>query len=116
MHGTAARATIARVAVRVFYDPRRVEQLRQKGISPRRQLSAGPAPEARTALELVEECAQLRAEVERLRRDNQRLSDENVRLAAASSRQPDSPPREHARGEERAKDDTEQRFSLLELD
>jgi hypothetical protein len=105
------------VSVRVFYDPHRVEQLRQQGISPRRQLTSAPASEARTALELVEECARLRAEVDRLRRDNQRLSDENGRLVAETSRRSGSSPHvEREKDEKREKDDTEQRFSLLELD
>jgi regulator of replication initiation timing len=90
------------VTVRVFFDPHRVDQLRQQGISPRRQLSA-PAPEARTALELVEECARLRAE-------NVRLREEVARLKAESSH------RSTPQREERALDDAAQRFSLLELD
>ena len=65
--------------------------------------SAADSP--RTSLQLVEDCARLRAEVDRLRQDNQRLADENARL----------------RGEEpidrRAElDDSVQRFKLLELE
>jgi predicted RNase H-like nuclease (RuvC/YqgF family) len=96
------------VSVRVFYDPHRVEELRQKGITGRRQLAAGPASEARTALELVEECARLRAEIERLWRDNQHLTDEVARLRgeASSLRQRSAPDQ----------DDSVRRFSLLELE
>ena len=94
------------MTVRVFFDPRRVEQLRKQGINPRRQLTSGPAPEARTSLELVEECARLRAEVDRLRRDNQRLSDEVARLTAPGS----------SRREDHELDASAQRFALLELE
>lgn len=92
------------MTVRVFFDPHRVEQLRQQGINPQRVLTRGPAPEARTALELVEECARLRAE-------NRRLSDEVARLTAEAAQRPSAP-----RREEYAPDDSAQRFALLELD
>ena len=65
------------MSVKLFYDPRRVEQLRQRGVSPR---PMSPVEAATTTLEMVEECARLRAEVARLRADNQRLADEVERL------------------------------------
>ncbi len=87
------------MSVRVFYDEYRVEQLRQAGIRAPRQSTREPVPDARTALELVEENARLRAEVARLR-------DEVARLTAAAPRV--LPPDES--------DDAVTRFSLLELD
>jgi hypothetical protein len=105
------------VAVRVFYDPHRVEQLRQKGIDSRRQLTGeASTPEARSALDLVEDNARLRAEVARLQRDNQRLADENARLASASRQSGLSPPREERGSAPRDLDDAARRFALLELD
>ena len=59
----------------------------------------------RTSLQLVEECARLRAEIDRLRQDNQRLSDENARLRGEAPRS--------SGGE---LDDSVQRFRLLELE
>ncbi len=67
--------------MKLFYDPQRVEQLRQRGIAPQPR---GPVAEATMAIELVEECARLRAEVARLRADKQRLTDEVTRLRRAS--------------------------------
>lgn len=95
------------MTVRVFYDPHRVEQLRAKGIAPRRQLPAGAtaADSPRDALELVEECTRLRAE-------NRRLSDEVARLTE-ELRRAQTP---HACDEDRSADDSARRFSLLELD
>jgi predicted RNase H-like nuclease (RuvC/YqgF family) len=95
------------VSVKTFFDPQRVEEMRQRGISPRRQLPAGQS-DPRTALELVEERAQLRVEIERLKRENQRLTEELARLRGAAAPTP--------LREERALDDAAQRFALLELD
>jgi uncharacterized protein YlxW (UPF0749 family) len=99
------------VSVRLFYDPHRVEQLRTKGIAPRRQLPAADGTAATTAtspqsaLDLVEENARLRA-------DNRRLADEVARLTEELRRT--HPP--HADREEKAIDDSARRFALLELE
>jgi predicted RNase H-like nuclease (RuvC/YqgF family) len=97
------------VTVKTFFDPQRVEEMRQRGISPRRQLPAGSSmSEPRTAIQLIEESARLRAEIERLTRENQRLSDELARLRGLAAPTP--------LREERALDDAAQRFALLELE
>lgn len=94
------------MSVDVFFDPKRVARLRQQGIrnEPRPQLSAATAPSSPAPLALIEECAQLRAEVARLRAENQHLRGELARGAGTSVRT--------AVGS----DDAAQRFALLELD
>ena len=90
------------MTVRVFFDPDRVAQLRQVGISPRRQLASASANEAKSALDLVEENTRLRGEIARLR-------EEVARLTAQA--------RDHgSHCEERELDDSSRRFSLIELD
>lgn len=87
----------------IFSAVERVERVaRQAATSP---LNASP----RTSLELVEECARLRAEIDRLRQENRQLVDECARLrgAGAAPRALPAP---------RDLDDAERRFSLLELD
>lgn len=97
------------MSVKTFFDPQRVEEMRRRGISPRRQLPAGTSTsEPRTALELVEERVQMRAEIDQLRRENQRLTEELARLRGAAA--PTS------LREERTLDDAAQRFALLELE
>lgn len=96
------------MSVTVFYDPRRVEQLRAQGIAPRRQLPAAGGTAAATspqsALDLVEENARLRA-------DNRRLADEVARLT--EELRAHAPHRDR---EDQAIDDSARRFALIELD
>ena len=65
-------------------------------------------PEARTSLELIQEC-------DRLRRDNQRLTGEVARLRAEIERLSARPDEPRVR-EPVDLDDAATRFSLLELD
>jgi len=67
--------------------------------------SRATADGPRTSLQLAEECARLRAEIDQLRQDNRRLSDENARLRGEAPRS--------SVGE---LDDSVQRFKLLELE
>jgi hypothetical protein len=104
------------VTVQVFYDPRRVEQLRQQGITGRRQLGgvtvgvAVRAPNSPpTVLEAIEESARLRAENRRLVDEVERLRREVERLRGAGQ-----PADALSSGED--PDDSAQRFSLLKLD
>ena len=108
------------VAVDVFFDQRRVEALRRQGISPRRQLAdealAPSAPSSpQTALQMVEECARLRAENRRLADEVARLRREIDRLTAPAGRSAPAlpPPREER---DLGSDDATLRFSLIELD
>lgn len=103
------------MSVRLFYDPYRVEQLRQRGIAPgnRGALSGGaPRQEARTSLELVEENARLRADNRRLTEEVAQLEAEVARLRRAVSQQQPAPPRRSALPD----DDAAARFALLEFD
>lgn len=107
------------MSVQIFYNPVLVEKLRRVGIGvgARRQLPIGEAvPGPRTALELVEECARLRAQVGQLQAENRRLSDESARLRGEAEAARGSVPRREEREELLALDDAAQRFSLLELD
>jgi hypothetical protein len=82
-------------------------------ITGQRQLPAAPtavspvSPEPRTALELVEEC-------ENLRRDNQQLSDEVFRLRVEIQRLTAGPTAQ--KSHELPEDDTSRRFALLEFE
>lgn len=96
------------MTVKVFYDQQRVEQLRQQGIAPRRQLTGGSSS-PQTALEAVEECARLRAE-------NRRLTDEVDRLRREVDRLSGRPSGPVASGSRDDLDDAALRFSLLDLD
>jgi hypothetical protein len=98
------------MSVQTFYNPSLVEKLRRVGIGVgvRRQLPSGTtqaSPGPRTALELVEDNARLRAEIDQLRRDKQHLSDEVARLRG-----------ETPRAVATESDDAAARFALLELD
>jgi hypothetical protein len=73
------------MSVKLFYDPHRVEQLRQRGIAPVDRAPRNPADQAQLAIDAVEECARLRMQVAQLRRDNQRLVDENARLRSSAT-------------------------------
>ena len=85
-------------------------------------LDRGDRTDARTSLELIQECDRLRrdnqrlaGETDRLRRDNQRLSAEVTRLRAEIARLPARPDEPRARDPVDL-DDAATRFSLLELD
>lgn len=99
------------MAVDLFFDPRRVERLRQSGITQQRTARGGAAPRAlpaatpQTALQAIEEAARLRAEIAQLRAENQRLTEEVARLSGRRSDPVALAP-----------DDSAARFALLELD
>lgn len=67
--------------------------------------TAAAAASPRTSLELVEENARLRSEIDQLRRDNQALSDEVARLSGT-----------RPKGAAAELDDSARRFALLELE
>jgi cell division protein FtsB len=75
------------VSVRLFYDPHRVEQLRQQGIDPHGRPAREPAAEMRSAIVLVEENARLRAEVKRLTAEVARLRGGHEELPADDAAQ-----------------------------
>jgi hypothetical protein len=127
------------VTVRVFYDPHRVEQLRVKGIAPRRQIpSPGaiaaatspqesalraqgigprrqlPAAGATAAATSPQSALDLVEENARLRADNRRLADEIARLTEVLRAQ--VPHRDRPALDDPVLDDSARRFSLLELD
>lgn len=135
------------MAVSLFYDPQRVAQLRAKGITASRpEPAVTPATTddqagAQTALELVDENARLRAEIDRLRRENRQLTEDVENLSAELTRRqlsaersdpsrrsaiptpiaaaPVSVPALRASadgGDDAAGDDATKRFALLELD
>ena len=123
--------------MKLFYDPARAEQFRQRGYrapqSPETQAKVGldaveecarlraQIARLRQVPEASEECAKLRAQVAQLRRDNQRLLEENARLRAQPAPQPRSqqievsrPWRGVSRGAPQADDVSSRFFGLLD--
>lgn len=75
------------MSVRLFYDPHRVEKLRQLGIDPHGRPAREPPPDTRAAIVLVEENARLRAEVKRLTAEVARLRGGRADLPADDAAQ-----------------------------